>query len=421
MSGNSPRLGLRIGAVAAVWCLLSVAAWACNVPVFRYALERWPTDPYHLAVFHQEGEQEAIQSVLAALEGRPINVEIELLDVTQLEEGDWRLQGVELDSEQLPWAVLRYPPLPGPPPPIAWAGKLDADALAALTHSNARQEVIRRILTGESAVWVLIESGDAEKDQAARERLEQHLAEAERELRIPGLEELDYAPEDGMGAGPELLGTHDVNEEFIPLKVGFSVISIARDNPAESQFIELLSGTEPDLHEYVDQPMAFPIFGQGRALWALVGEGINSRNIIESCVFLTGPCSCQIKHLNPGTDLLMDFDWYGALEGRVPPPPEVSVEMLTSVLPVMDDLPEEELAAAEVSSEGGGPEAAEGDESTAADAAVARAAPAAAAERPAADAAEGGASLFVITGVMLGGLALLVAGTTVILLGKKRE
>ncbi len=421
MPRYSPRLGTRIVVFAAVWCLMSAAAWACNVPVFRYALERWPSDPYHLAVFHGEDEQESVQSILASLEGRPINVEVELLDVAQIEEDDWRIQGVELDHDQLPWAVLRYPPLPGPPPPIAWSGELDAEVLEGLAHSNARQEVIRRLLTGESAVWVLIESGDAEKDQAARERLESHLEEAERELQIPGLEELDYAPEDEMGPGPELLGPHDVHDEFIPLKVGFSIISLARDNLAEARFIDLLLGTEPDLHEYADQPMVFPVFGQGRALWALVGEGINSRNIIESCVFLTGPCSCQIKHLNPGTDLMMEFDWYGALEGRVPPPPEVSVEMLTSVMPVLDEDQEESLAA---SGEAGqsGEEALETEdaEQTAADGAVARAAPVTAADRPV-ESAGGGTSLLLITGVMLGGLLLLVGGTTLVLLGKKKE
>ena len=38
---------------AVVLCLLAVVAEACSVPVFRYALERWQSDPYEVFVFHR--------------------------------------------------------------------------------------------------------------------------------------------------------------------------------------------------------------------------------------------------------------------------------------------------------------------------------------------------------------------------------
>ena len=45
--------------------LLSAAiAAACNVPVFRYALERWQNDLYHVVVFHKgelAGEDKPIE------------------------------------------------------------------------------------------------------------------------------------------------------------------------------------------------------------------------------------------------------------------------------------------------------------------------------------------------------------------------
>ena len=40
----------------------SSAAQACSVPVFRYALERWPADAYRLVIFHNgplSAEQQA--------------------------------------------------------------------------------------------------------------------------------------------------------------------------------------------------------------------------------------------------------------------------------------------------------------------------------------------------------------------------
>ena len=39
--------------VAVMVLTIFSAAHACNVPVFRFALERWRPDPYRLTVFHR--------------------------------------------------------------------------------------------------------------------------------------------------------------------------------------------------------------------------------------------------------------------------------------------------------------------------------------------------------------------------------
>ncbi len=419
-----PRCLLWVVASISACYALNGPARACNVPVFRYALERWEPDPYYLAVFHTSDDAAAVEEVLAALEEKPVNLVAEAVDVGELEDDDWRLTGIELDREKLPWAVLRYPPRGGQAPPVLWSGKLDADTLASLTSSDVRKEVVRRLLTGQSAVWVLVESGDREKDAAAREALERHLAEAKSKLRIPGMEELDYSPTDPEAAVPEPMPFHDP-ATAIPLKVEFSVLSLARDNAAEQGFLTMLLNSEPDLQEYAGEPMAFPMFGQGRALWALVGAGINVENIVESCVFLTGPCSCQIKHMNPGTDMLMEFDWRGALEGRVPPPPEFSVDMLTAVEPLLDEgeeaAPLGQVSTAPDSSAGA---AAAGSDRPLEVAGAAPLTPAAArdgADAPNPAAQPGGFSVVLLTGGVLGGLLLVVAVATMVLLGRKAE
>ena len=33
--------------------LTAAPLWACNVPVFRYALEHWRSDPYQVVFFHR--------------------------------------------------------------------------------------------------------------------------------------------------------------------------------------------------------------------------------------------------------------------------------------------------------------------------------------------------------------------------------
>ena len=44
---------LALGVLGA--CFSGPLSWACNVPVFRYALERWPADMYEVVVLH-DGE-----------------------------------------------------------------------------------------------------------------------------------------------------------------------------------------------------------------------------------------------------------------------------------------------------------------------------------------------------------------------------
>ena len=100
------------------------------------------------------------------------------------------------------------------------------------------------------------------------------------------------------------------------LKLGFSVITIAVDNPAETVFREILLNSEDDLKDF-DEPITFPVFGRGRALPALVGKGINNDMIDEASTFLSGPCSCQVKRQNPGFDLLTSVNWDQLLETQI--------------------------------------------------------------------------------------------------------
>jgi len=61
--------------------------------------------------------------------------------------------------------------------------------------------------------------------------------------------------------------------------------------------------------KYAREPLAFPIYGRGLILYALVGAGINPWTISEAASFVTGPCSCEVKAGNPGTDMLLTLDW----------------------------------------------------------------------------------------------------------------
>ncbi len=116
------------------------------------------------------------------------------------------------------------------------------------------------------------------------------------------------------------------------LKVQFSVLRLSRTDANEGPFVEMLLDSEEGLRdkEFEGQPMAFPIFGRGRSLYAVIGAGIQRDVILDACRFLVGPCSCQVKEQNPGVDLLMAVDWERvvtkqiAIDESLPPLPVIA-------------------------------------------------------------------------------------------------
>ncbi|MBN2289707.1 MAG: hypothetical protein JXQ83_10280 [Candidatus Glassbacteria bacterium] len=277
------------------------AALACDVPVYRYALERWPSATYEVVAFYR-GALTIEQSRVVELLGRPedggphANCTVRPVELGSLPDGPLRALRESLDNPSPPLLALLSPHGAGQQE-IIWSGSLTAGSAEKITGSRARREIARRILSGEAAVWVLLESGDREKDEAAAALLEGRLELLERSLRLP--EAVDRASRSGA---PEL-------------RVDFSMLRLSRSDPEEEVLVRLLMHTEQDLGLYASVPMAFPVYGRGRVLYALVGEGISQENIDEACAFLVGPCACEIKALNPGLDLLMRVDWDAGLAG----------------------------------------------------------------------------------------------------------
>ena len=109
-------------------CVLAPAA-ACNVPVFRYALEHWPADRYTVTITHRGPLPEPEQELLALLE-RTANCKV---------------RGAEPVSvpQELPWMTVSLPA--GRGGEEVWAGRLSVPALRAVLESPARQEIGRRL------------------------------------------------------------------------------------------------------------------------------------------------------------------------------------------------------------------------------------------------------------------------------------
>lgn len=298
---------------AAAMLSLSVSASACSVPVFRYALERWPAGYFNVLVFHRgelSAEQKAVTDWLGARAddpNRPGNLAVALLDGDALDANDPNLTVPK--SVRALWESMKDKPLPRmvacyPSPPgrcfVAWSGDLTAEAARLLVDSPVRRKVFDRICKGDSAVWVLVESGDKAKDAAAAKLLTEELDRLAKLIPAPAADD-----------------PYDTDESVGPkIRMGFSVLRVSRDDPAEATFVDMLLATESDLAEASrGEPTAFPIFGQGRVMFALVGKGINKSNLQEYAAFLCGACSCQVKEQNPGVDMLFAADWFAPFRG----------------------------------------------------------------------------------------------------------
>ncbi len=330
------RAFLFLGAVLAA-TLLSSKAFACNVPVFRYALEKWHPGPHEVVIVY-EGELTSDQQRAVALLRKKTNAEppeanfyIELVNLEKNPPKEFVVLYKQQREKQLPLMMVRFPAITRISAPY-WTGALTVANVNKILQSPLRQTVADRVLKGHTAIWLLLESGNKDKDTAAGNLLEKEFRRMENLWNLPdGLAEMfatvpTLIPNHGglfstafLGAGINQkryeITVEKLEGPVLPLKVKFSLLRLKRNNPAEDYFLKMLLNTEEDLKTF-DEPMVFPIFGRGRALYALIGKGINVENIRVAGRFLTGPCTCTVKDQNPGTDLLISTDWEKGINSR---------------------------------------------------------------------------------------------------------
>lgn len=324
-SPRNSRDGLPMTSRRALFALLligllpSVPTQACSIPVFRYALERWRPDAYEAVLFHRGPLSAEAQALVAELRqagrGR-INLKTLTIDLAGPVAEPWQHLWQKQGDVALPWLVVRYPKGVD----IAswvWAGAPSREVLGVLTGSPSRHEIVRRLLAGESAVWLLLESGDPKKDDAAGALLQSELRRLEKELKLPDAETSPLSPkEKGKEDAESVKSLSD-----LPVRIAFSMVRVSRDDPEEKMLVAMLLRAHPDLRE-ITEPVLYPVFGQGRALEAFVGREINAGTIAAAATFLCGACSCNVKGLNPGVDLLFAADWDQIFKDGARPPTE---------------------------------------------------------------------------------------------------
>ena len=306
-----------IYAVFIIYILINQAS-ACNIPVYRYALQFWPADDYHIVVNPGDAPSEEAKSALELLTkfeetDRFVNISLRIIQ-----------NKPEIATEE---QITVYLPIDYQLQMPIYSGPLTVSAVNLIIDSPARQEIAKRLITQDAAVWILLESGDKDKDDQAESILKKQLDILQNELKTPDQSDGPVEDDPYAMAGPV--------DELPERALAFSIIRLKRDDPKEDFLVKSLLNTEPDLTEYAE-PITFPVFGRGRALWALVGKGINEDMIYESLAFLAGACSCQVKAQNPGIDLLINTDWSKILDDLDPvdfEQPLVGMTTLTQAIP----------------------------------------------------------------------------------------
>ncbi len=177
-------------------------AEACNIPVFRYALERWRPDECEVIVFHQGGltpQQEALLAAsMPAVANSPQNVSMQgkqaqatgarviRADVAQTDgpHQDLWLQLAGDSPKSLPYVVVRAKIGTGRTV-NAWHGPLDSVRDWDVFKSPARTEMARRLLSGHSVVWLVITSNDEDRNAQVRKMLGERLEALSDKIQLP--------------------------------------------------------------------------------------------------------------------------------------------------------------------------------------------------------------------------------------------
>ena len=268
---------------------------ASMLPVFRYALENWHPDTYELLIVYSNSltdEETAVVEWLRknSLEQLPFsNYTVRPFDLMSNDASDISELARTLDLDTAPFFVLRTS-ADSAGHKIICQGPLTFETAKTLIDSPARKEITERILSGDSAVWVLVESGKIMSDMDAGRTLDYGLTQINRL----------YSPQESLTAGGYNVSSN--------MPISFSSIKISRDDPFEFYFINMLLESSSASID-TENPFVACVFGRGRMLEIYQGDALDMAAISNACAYLVGACSDETKQDNPGNDLLMLADW----------------------------------------------------------------------------------------------------------------
>lgn len=279
---------------------------ACDVPVFRYALERWPVD-YYIALVVEDsplsGEEKAALAKLSKVGFHgtgELNLAVEKVSREELNKTPYADSVPVAKKGEKNSLNLIYPVSTRNTKPL-WTGPITAESVGKIIGTPYRKKLSEIIIKGASGVFVLLESGNKLKDKKVKDLLINEIKRLNKSYELP---------ESVVDADSEETPSDLSNKLMsrIPFKIEFSLLTLSRTGGDEVLTSSLL-GLGENLHELRDEPMVFAVYGRGRSFEPMIKDEISVETLEQISAFFCGKCSCQVKDQNPGTDLLLLIDW----------------------------------------------------------------------------------------------------------------
>ena len=275
--------------------LLAAQVLACSTPVFRYAIERWPADSYRMLVFSEKELSADDQQLLAAAAEKSEGAFYSHTSlISEMSDEVKAVYDAVTNKPALPFFALLYPLEMGTNL-VVQAAPLTSNALDRVIMSPVRLKIAQSLIGGDAAVWLLIKGPDDVQNREIRAMLDSRLREIEQTAEFNS-DFVELAEMAGTGV-PELK---------------FSVLEMDRNDPQESLLMEMLTRIVDDRQDLTG-PLIIPVFGQGRALVLLLKDRISEETVDRVAAFLIGNCSCEVKSMNPGFDLLIGANWVSGI------------------------------------------------------------------------------------------------------------
>lgn len=279
-------------AITILFFTFVMRSFSCEIPVFRYALERWAADEYQLIITKPtEGfnktEEALLEKVYSLLPGKSGNLNLKIT----INESDVSASTLE----------LLYPSQIKNKKSV-WKGLFTDENLSLLVGSPVREKLRDLLLEGQSIVWVMVDPDPAlaqkisgfSKKSIGQYKLSEEIIQMDEMSRI-----------DSIKTKKEL---DNVIRSTIPLKISFSTLAVKRGDPKEEIFLNMLLSQWPELR-YSENPVVVPVFGRGRFLEAAPADFVDEVSFKKLTSYLCSGCSCTVKSENPGIDLLLNVPW----------------------------------------------------------------------------------------------------------------
>lgn len=257
--------------------LSSLSIYACDAPVYDYALRYWRPAEYRVYYFYRGSPDPCDARVNRYLGSIAKGVdEVANLDFTAIDVNGLRpeKQGTE---PQLIWSECNAKKLPfhvvlTPTGTKLFIGRLNAQMAKALVESPARKTIANELCSGKQGLLLLLCGRDGHRNAMARRIVRKVVSDA-------------------LYRGRKI-----------------AIVEISQVDPNEKWLVQQLLSFSRAVND-ADAPLVFGIFGRGCVLGPPTDKALTEDSVAELVELMNAPCGCDLKMNIFGYNLLIKWDW----------------------------------------------------------------------------------------------------------------